>query len=186
MWVYGSGDDVTVKCVAPVAGARGPLCGLRRRILERESRILRDVGERAPGCAPAWLAFDGERLFMARLAGPDLSCLQGELKGNTSLFDGIRHAAQRLHHAGYAHGELRLGNLVRDLGAVRIVDLATAVASRHPAYRLALCYDQLTLLWMKQHLFALPFDEGDLQLLQRHRRVWPWLERLARRVVPFG
>jgi hypothetical protein len=185
MWVYGCGDAI-VKCVAEPGEAHGPLPALRRRILARESRILRDVGERAPGCAPAWLAFDGERLFMVRLAGPDLSSLRGELKGNTSLFDGIRHAAQRLHSAGYAHGELRLGNLVRDLGAVRIVDLATAVASRHPAYRLALCYDQLTLLWMKQHLFALPFDEGDRQLLHHHRRVWPWLGRLARRVVPFG
>ena len=185
MWVYGCGDAI-VKCVAETGEAHGPLAALRRRILEREARILRDVADRVPACVPAWKQFDGTRLFIARLTGPDLSCLRGELGGNALLFRDVRLAVQRFHSAGYAHGELRLGNLVLHGGAVRIVDLATATSSSHPLYRLALCGDRLALLWMKRHLFALPFDEADLLLRQRYRRLWPWFERLAPNFVPFG
>lgn len=137
--------------------------------LRREARILKRLNRLAPGVAPRLLGDSDASLEMEKLEGPALDEIADGLADDRGLFRQLTEAVGRMHAAGVAHGELRLGNLMRHQGRVVIIDFETAQEEPSRCFRLMQNWDRLGLIWLKEKVFHLPLDGDDRAFRRRHR-----------------
>jgi|GEM_PF-5063527 len=137
--------------------------------LRREARILKRLNRLAPGVAPRLLGDSEASLELEKLAGPVLDEIADGLADDGNLFQQLAGAVGRMHAAGVAHGELRLGNLMLHEDRVVIIDFETAQEDGSRCFALMRAWDRLGLIWLKQHVFRLPLDDDDRAFRRRHR-----------------
>jgi predicted Ser/Thr protein kinase len=137
--------------------------------IRREARILRHLNGLAPGVAPRVLDDSDEELVLEKLDGPVLSEYPGRLSGDADTYDALAAAVGRMHEAGVAHGELRLGNIMHHDGRLVIIDFETAVRKTGRCFGVVRTWDLLGLLWLKEYVFRLPLKEKEKAFRRRHR-----------------
>jgi RIO-like serine/threonine protein kinase len=142
-----SGEAIIVKRARPDSR-------LARYAVRREARILEALSAAGYAHAPRFLRYEGEQLVMSRLDGHPLG--RETLAGNELLFRRLVSVVEALHEAGFAHGELRSGNILVSRDGVALVDFATAVRRGHPLFAVLRQWDLLALHWISQHLFFVP------------------------------
>lgn len=147
---------------------KSPLLVVKKKILQREANILKWVEQHCPEVAPRLLYSDDSELVMQRLTGPDFFLERSKLEGNRQVWDRLAGTVRKMHDAGIAHGEIRLGNVMFDKDEVRFVDLATACTKDNALHLTVRWMDQMAVLWMKVNIFRLPLESDEISIQSKH------------------
>ncbi len=152
----------------PPRDARGLRRVFCRWILRREATMLAALGEKAPEVSPRVLAYERDGLVLERLDGLDLAVERPQPQDHARIDRDLNELVDRLHRAGFAHGEIRLGNLVRHRGRLRLVDLATACSASHPLFRTLRLFDLFAVARIGEDLLGRHPDTKARLLSERH------------------
>jgi 3-deoxy-D-manno-octulosonic-acid transferase len=157
---------IVVKCVPAAAPPRWR--PFLRRFLSREAALLKALETAAPGVAPRCVRAGRDAVELEFLGGRTLYALRSSLAGREDVFASLAAATATLHAAGYAHGEVRLGNALWDGRRVHLVDFATAVGPTSRLLPFVRFLDRCGILWLKRHVFRLPLNDEDRRFRRRH------------------
>jgi len=187
--VVKAADGPGVSCVIKRVPS-SPVNPLRRALirlfLRREGDILQRIAREAPGVAPAVIGSGPDSLSLELLPGTNFHVLRDELHHHPELLRRLEQAVHRLHQGGFAHGEIRLGNLMAAAEGVFLIDFATAVSSKQLLFPVVRILDLFAVCRIKEQLFALAPERRELELRRRHPALYRLFDRLLGRLILFG
>lgn len=144
------GNKAVTKLVAT------PFDRLTRRWCRHEAECLRTLAERGFEGAPKLLGSSSNSITMEKIEG---TSLKRRRSLDEALFVRVLDVVRELHRLGYAHGNLRLDNIViPDNRGPVLIDFETCCARRNPLFFLAQFNDyvRLYLLWQSRVVQADP------------------------------
>lgn len=105
--------------------------GTDSKILQREVANLKFLNDKTPGVAPKYVSHNENGIAMERVGGKTLETYFKEMSDiglppyeTAKLGEKVGDALNRIHNAGFAHGDLTENNIVVDaLGKIRLLDL---------------------------------------------------------------
>jgi len=138
------GNKAVIKTVAT------PFDRLTRRWCRHEAECLLNLAERGFEGAPKLLGSSSNSITMEKVDG---TSLKRRRPLDEALFVRVLDVVRELHRLGYAHGNLRLDNIViSDSRGPVLIDFETCCSRRHPLFFLAQFndYARLHLLWQSR------------------------------------
>ena len=181
-------QDVIIKQLSlnPASRKQKAMIPIIQWFFQREARLLTQISRQAPGITPKVLVLEPNKIILERLTGPTFFECRTTLPGQEELYNKLVVTLQQLHQAGFAHGELRLGNIMINNNDVLLIDFSTAISQSSLFFHLLKMLDLFALEWIKEHVFKLDLHEHDVQMRRQYSLVyWIFSQSYLAHDIPF-